>query len=78
MPTDSPPGAPGFARFREHVYADPVLLLRLRRIDDRAAFVEATVALGAERGFRFAAADVTAALQQGQMAWLTHWLPVEP
>lgn len=76
MRLDAPPAAPGFAQFRLRVQDDPQLQQRLRHVDDRAAFVAAVVALGAQHGFIFSTADVAAAIQQAQIAWLMHWQPV--
>jgi hypothetical protein len=75
--TDSAPSeALNFEAFRRHVAGDPRLVARLWPIQDRAAFMTAVMDLGAAEGYRFEAADVAAALSEGQFAWLTHWLPV--
>ena len=76
MAPETTPGSPGFALFRQRVQDDPVLQQRLRRVDEREAFFEAAVALGAEHGFSFSIADVAAALREGQLAWMNHWMPV--
>jgi len=68
--------ASGLEAFRREVVADERLVARLRPILDRDAFIRAASELGAQRGYRFAPGEVAAAMREGQLAWLTHWLPV--
>lgn len=71
----APPSGPeAFAAFRASVLQDTVLEARLRSETSPAAFVARTVALGAERGFRFDAEDVRAAMAQGQRVWVEQWI----
>jgi hypothetical protein len=53
---------------------DDALQARLRAETDPATFVARAVALGAERGFRFSAEDVRAAMAQGRRAWVEQWM----
>ncbi len=63
-----------FAAFRAEVLEDAALQARLQAEADPTAFVASAVALGAERGFRFGAEDVRAAMAQGRRAWIEQWL----
>jgi len=69
-----PSGQDAFAAFRAHVLEDGGLQARLQAETDPAAFVARAVALGAERGFRFGAEDVRAAMAQGRRAWVEQWM----
>ena len=62
---------PGFAAFRQTVFDDVHLLVRLRRPRDRATYVADVVAEGSARGFRFDEVDVWAALRAGEQTWLS-------
>ncbi len=59
-----------FAAFRETVFRDHALLLRLRPAMDREPYVTHIAAVGAERGFVFDEAEVRVAMKEGEMAWL--------
>ncbi len=59
-----------FAAFRDAVFADHLLLLRLREPKERDSYVAHVVAVGAGRGFRFDDAEVHAAMREGKLAWL--------
>lgn len=67
--TDARPDG-GFAAFREAVFDDFHLLMRLRAPRERAAYVAEVVAEGTARGFRFDEAAVWAALRAGEQTWL--------
>jgi hypothetical protein len=62
------------ARFGELALADRKLHDRLRAATDEAAFAALAVRLGAERGCRFTAAAVEAAVREQRRAWLEQWL----
>ena len=64
----SGPGA--FERFREVVLGDPDLQRRLDESTDAEAFARFVAREGRARGYRFAAEDVTAAIQAGRRAWI--------
>ena len=66
----------GFAAFREAVFDDHHLAMRLRPPLARDAYVAHVVAVGAELGFRFEAADVRAAMRVGEDAWLMQGIEV--
>lgn len=70
----SPP-SDDFERFRALVREDEALQRVLWATPERAAFVAVAVRLGGERGLRFAAEDVEAALDSGRRAWLERWNP---
>lgn len=72
--TRRPSGQEEFARFRERAFGDDALQAALRDITDAKAFVQRTVALGAERGFAFLEDDVRAAMNAGRRAWLSQWM----
>lgn len=73
---DAPPADPkGLEAFRRYVVADAALVARLRPILERDEFLRAVDEVAEEGGFRFEPAEVAAAMREGQMAWLTHWLP---
>ena len=59
-----------FAAFRDAVFDDFHLMMRLRMPRDRAAYVAVVVAAGAAQGFLFDEADVWAALCAGEQVWL--------
>jgi predicted ribosomally synthesized peptide with nif11-like leader len=63
-----------FEQFRQLVLQETVLQERLRETSDREAFIKLVVRLGEERGYRFTAADVEAAMQASQQAWLLRWI----
>jgi hypothetical protein len=63
-----------FERFRQLVLEDLALQERLRGTPDLKAFVELTLRLGEERGYRFTAADIEAALRESRRAWLQRWI----
>ena len=59
-----------FAKFREAVFDDYHLLLRLRTPLARDDYVAQIVAIGAERGFAFDEAAVRAVMREGELTWL--------
>ena len=59
-----------FAAFREVVLDDHNLAMWLRLPLERDAYIARVVAAAAERGFRFEAAQVRAAMRAGEEAWL--------
>jgi mannose-6-phosphate isomerase-like protein (cupin superfamily) len=72
---EAPPSGPeAFIAFRACVLDDAALQARLQAEADPAAFVARAVALGVERGFRFDAEDVRAAMAQGRRAWVEQWM----
>ena len=58
-----------FERFRAIVLGDPELQAALQGQEDTDRFVDEVARLGRERGHRFTAEDVRAALQAGRRAW---------
>lgn len=60
--------------FRELVLHDHALQQQLRETPDWTNFLALVLRLGAERGFRFAAADVEHAMHAARRAWLERWL----
>jgi Nif11 domain len=73
---EAQPDSATFEAFRQRVFADPDLQARLRPVMDRTAFIDLVVTMGAETGYTFSTRDVTAVMERGQFAWLTHWWPV--
>ena len=69
-------GAQAFAAFREAVFDDFSLRAWLHVPFERDAFIARVVASGAERGFIFEAADVRAAVREGEQAWLMQGVEV--
>ena len=64
----------GFEEFRRLVLGDPALQRRLWGEVERESFVQMVVREGAERGFRFTAGEVEAAMREGRRAWLERWV----
>jgi Nif11 domain len=64
----------GFEQFHRLVLEDVGLQERLRESDDLESFLELILQLGEERGCRFTAADVEAALRKSRRAWLERWI----
>ena len=60
-----------FAAFRDAVFDEVHLAMRLRRPLERGVFVAQAIALGAARGFVFDEGAVHAALRDGQTVWRT-------
>ena len=58
-----------FEQFRSVVLDDPGLQAALHGLEDPALFIDMVTRLGRERGHRFTAEDVRAALQAGRRAW---------
>lgn len=69
------PPSDDFDRFRALVLEDEALQQVLWGMTERAAFVALAVRLGGERGLRFTAEDVEAAMAAGRRAWLERWNP---
>lgn len=63
-----------FERFRQLVLEDAALQERLRGTPDLKAFVDLTLRLGEERGYRFMAEDVEGAFRESRRAWLRRWI----
>ncbi|SFW70335.1 MULTISPECIES: aspartyl/asparaginyl beta-hydroxylase domain-containing protein [Pseudomonas] len=62
-----------FARFQQRVESDPDLARTLRSLHDLDAFIESTLALGAERGLHFTLEEVRAAMRNGRQQWRNPW-----
>ena len=63
-----------FEQFCRLVLQDVSLQEKLRAASDFQSFTPLAVQLGGERGFDFTAADVEAARNASQRAWLERWL----
>ena len=63
-----------FEQFRQVVLHDLSLQEQLRSTTDMPSFVELVVRLGEERGHRFTAADVQAAMNASRCAWIERWI----
>lgn len=63
-----------FEEFRRLVLEDTALQRRLLEEVERESFVRLVVREGAERGFRFTAGEVEAAMREGRRAWLERWV----
>lgn len=61
-------------RFHALVLEERELQDRLRAEHDWPRFVQLAVALGAERGCRFTADDVTDALRAARRSWIERWI----
>ena len=64
----------GFEPFRRLVLREPALQQELSGIGRRDDFIRRTVELGGERGFRFIAGDVEAALLAARKSWMERWI----
>ncbi|WP_216891424.1 aspartyl/asparaginyl beta-hydroxylase domain-containing protein [Pseudomonas putida] len=62
-----------FAAFREHVLGDPMLAAHLQGLNDSRAFQRESRRLGAQLGFEFTEALVSAAMRRGRQAWNDQW-----
>ena len=64
----------GFEPFRRRVLQESALQQQLIGITGREAFIRRTVQLGEERGFRFLAGDVEAAILAARRSWMERWI----
>lgn len=62
-----------FARFQQRVESDPDLARTLQSLHDLDAFIESTLALGAERGLHFTREELRAAMRNGRQQWRNPW-----
>jgi hypothetical protein len=60
-------------RFCELVLREPGLQTRLRATADKPAFIAQMLQLGAERGYKFTAHEIDAALAEARRAWTRRW-----
>lgn len=63
-----------FERFRQLVWEDRALQQELWATTNWDEFIALVQRLGAERGCEFTSAEVSAALQASQRAWMERWL----
>jgi hypothetical protein len=73
MPDDGDPQA-AFERFRRDVFENPLLRERLRGQMERSAFLNESIAAGAELGYHFSEDEVLSAMNQGRRAWIEQWI----
>ena len=66
--------AEGFARFREFVMREPLVLAQLRQTNDRQSFIRLVTRVGHKHGYRFNHEDVEHALNSAKIAWLQRWV----
>jgi hypothetical protein len=63
-----------WSTFRECVLNDPVLLARLRAMEDGPAFANACVAAAREIGIVLSSEDVESALATARREWIERWV----